>query len=196
MDAFKLLLTGASLALMSSVALANTAHDFKGLGAPATHEQIAGWNIDVFPDGTGLPPGEGTVAMGEKLYKTQCIGCHGVNLEGGFGPKLVGGQGSLATDTPVKTIGSYWPYATTVFDYVRRAMPFQSPQSLSNDEVYGVTAYMLSKNGILPADAKLDAKSLAAVRMPNRDNFYVDNRPDTKNVRCMTDCLKKSGANP
>ncbi len=196
MDAFKLLLTGASLALMSSVALANTAHDFKGLGAPATHEQIAGWNIDVFPDGTGLPPGEGTVVMGEKLYKTQCIGCHGVNLEGGMGPKLMGGQGSLATDTPVKTIGSYWPYATTVFDYVRRAMPFQSPQSLTNDEVYGVTAFLLNKNGILPADAKLDAKSLAAVRMPNRDNFYVDNRPDTKNVRCMTDCLKKSGANP
>lgn len=196
MDALKLLLTGASLALITSVAMANTAHDFKGLGAPATDEQIAGWNIDVFPDGTGLPPGEGTVAMGEKVYKTQCIGCHGVNLEGGMGPKLMGGQGSLATDTPVKTIGSYWPYATTVFDYVRRAMPFQSPQSLTNDEVYGVTAFLLSKNGILPADAKLDAKSLAAVRMPNRDNFYVDNRPDTQNVRCMTDCLKKSGANP
>src|SRR5690606_21736872 len=103
----------------------------------------------------------------------------------------VGGQGTLASDKPVKTIGRYWPYATTEFDYVRRSMPFQSPQSLSNDDVYSVTAYLLSKNDIVPADATLDAKKLAAIKMPNRDNFYVDDRPDTKNERCMADCLKK-----
>lgn len=191
MDAFKPIMLGACFMAMSSVIYAQQAHDFTGLGTPAGHEQIAGWNIDVYPDGTGLPDGQGTVALGEKVYKTQCMGCHGVNLEGGLGPKLVGGQGSLATDKPVKTIGSYWPYATTVFDYVRRAMPFQSPQSLSNEDVYSVTAYLLSKNDIVPADATLDAKSLAAVKMPNRDGFYVDDRPDTKNERCMTDCLKK-----
>lgn len=191
MDVFKPIILGACLAVMSAGAQSQQVHDFKGLGTPATHEQLAGWNIDVFPDGTGLPPGSGTVALGEKVYKTQCMSCHGINLEGGLGPKLMGGQGSLVTDKPVKTIGSYWPYATTVFDYVRRAMPFQSPQSLTNDEVYSVTAYLLAKNEIVPADATLDAKSLTAVKMPNRDNFYVDNRPDTKNTRCMADCLKK-----
>lgn len=191
MDALKSIMLGAAFALISLGIHAKQPGEFKGLGTPATQEQIAGWNIDVFPDGTGLPEGEGTVAMGEQLYKTQCIACHGANLEGGIGPRLMGGQGSLATDKPIKTIGSYWPYATTIFDYVRRTMPFQSPQSLTNDEVYGVTAYLLSKNGILPADTTLNAESLAAVKMPNRDNFYVDNRPDTKNVRCMTDCLKE-----
>ena len=191
MDAFKPIMLGACLLAMSSVIHAQQAHDFKGLGSPAGQEQIAGWNIDVFPDGTGLPDGQGTVALGEKVYQTQCMSCHGANLEGGLGPKLVGGKGSLASDKPVKTIGSYWPYATTIFDYVRRSMPFQSPQSLSDEDVYSVTAYLLSKNDILPGDATLDAKKLAAVKMPDRDNFYVDDRPDTSNERCMKDCLKK-----
>ena len=191
MDGLKQAMLGACLMAMSSVIYAQQAHDFKGLGSPAGHDQIAGWNIDVFPDGAGLPDGQGSVALGEKVYKTQCMSCHGVNLEGGLGPRLVGGEGTLASDKPVKTIGSYWPYATTIFDYVRRSMPFQSPQSLSNEDVYSVTAYLLSKNNIVPADATLDAKSLTAVKMPNRDNFYVDDRPDTKNERCMTDCLKK-----
>jgi len=191
MDGFKAVLFGASIACMSFAIQAQETHDFKGLGKPLGHEQLSGWNIDVFPDGTGLPEGSGTVALGEKVYKTQCMSCHGVNLEGGLGPALMGGKGSLATDKPVKTIGSYWPYATTVFDYIRRAMPFQSPQSLSNEDVYSVTAYLLAKNEIVPGDTTLDAKSLAAVKMPNRDNFYVDDRPDTKNTRCMSDCLKK-----
>jgi cytochrome c len=120
-----------------------------------------------------------------------CVACHGVKLEGGLGPALAGGVGSLTTDKPLKTIGSYWPYATTLFDYIRRAMPFQAPQSMSNDDVYGVTAYLLHKNGILPANATVDAASLAKVKMPNRDNFYVDDRPDVKAGRCMKDCLSK-----
>jgi len=122
-----------------------------------------------------------------------CVACHGVKLEGGLGPALAGGVGSLTTDKPLKTIGSYWPYATTLFDYnyIRRAMPFQAPQSMSNDDVYSVTAYLLNKNGILPANATVDASNLAKVKMPNRDNFYVDDRPDVKGVRCMKDCLSK-----
>lgn len=191
MDAHKSLFLTVFVIALATPVNAGEADGFKNLGTAATHEQIAGWNIDISPDGKALPNGSGTVAAGEKIYKTQCIACHGANLEGGIGPRLMGGQGSLASDKPVKTIGSYWPYATTVFDYIRRTMPFQSPQSLSNDEVYSLTAYLLNKNEIIAADARLDAKTLTAIKMPNRDGFYVDDRPDTKNVRCMQDCLKK-----
>jgi S-disulfanyl-L-cysteine oxidoreductase SoxD len=162
-----------------------------GIGTPATKEAVAGWNIDVAPDGVSLPPGGSTVAAGQALYAAQCAGCHGAKLEGGFAPALTGGLGSLATPKPVKTIQSYWPYATTVFDYVRRAMPFQAPQTLSNDEVYAVTGYLLAFNGLMPNDAQVDAKALMAVKMPNRDGFYVDDRPDAKNARCMQHCLAK-----
>jgi len=163
-----------------------------GLGTPATPEQVAGWHIDILPDGNGLPDGSGTVMQGKQTYQTACVACHGADLKAMRPwPALVGGQGSLATDKPVKTVGSYWPYATTLFDYIRRAMPFQAPQSLSNDEVYGLTAYILYMNGIVEEDTKLDAKNLADVKMPNRDGFYVDDRPDTNNTRCMTDCLEQ-----
>ena len=104
---------------------------------------------------------------------------------------MAGGVGSLTSDKPLKTIGSYWPYSTTLFDYIRRAMPFQAPQSLSNEDVYSVTAYLLHKNDILPATATLGADNLASIKMPNRGNFYVDDRPDVKVDRCMTDCLSK-----
>lgn len=163
----------------------------KNLGRHLSKTELAGWNIDVLTDGTGLPPGRGTVSQGEKVYQTQCLACHGANLEGGLGPALAGGVGSLTTDKPLKTIGSYWPYATTLFDYIRRSMPFQAPQSLSNEDVYSVTAYLLHKNNILPATATVSAKNLAAVKMPNRDNFYVDDRPDVKATRCMKDCVPK-----
>jgi cytochrome c len=163
----------------------------KNLGRHLTKAELAGWNIDVSGDGTGLPPGQGTVTQGEKVYQTQCLACHGVNLEGGLGPALAGGVGSLTTAKPLKTIGSYWPYAPTLFDYIRRSMPFQAPQSLSDEEVYSVTAYLLHKNDILPATATVNAKTLAAVKMPNRDNFYVDDRPDVKATRCMKDCAPK-----
>lgn len=161
-----------------------------GLGRAATEAEVAGWNIDIAPDGKSLPPGGSSVAAGQKVYEAQCASCHGAKLEGGLGPALTGGAGSLTTPKPLKTVQSYWPYATTLFDYTRRAMPFQAPQSLSNDEVYAVTGYVLAFNQLLSPDAQVDAKTLLAVKMPNRDAFYVDDRPDAKNSRCMKNCLK------
>ncbi|MBM3646789.1 MAG: cytochrome c [Alphaproteobacteria bacterium] len=164
-----------------------------GIGHKITDAQIAPWNIDIRgDDGAGLPPGRGTVAAGEKLYVQQCASCHGEFGEGnGRWPELMGGRGTLTHDDPRKTIGSYWPWAPTVFDYVRRTMPFAAPQSLSDDETYSIVAYLLHLNDLLPADASLDAKALAAVRMPNRDGFIVgDPRPDVRAVPCMKDCKK------
>jgi S-disulfanyl-L-cysteine oxidoreductase SoxD len=151
-----------------------------GLGRPATPAEVSGWNIDIDRRGTNLPPGSGSVSKGREIYDQQCAGCHGAKGEGGVSDRLAGGQGTLATSNPVKTVGSYWPYATTLFDYIRRAMPRTAPQSLSNDEVYAVSAYVLYLNGLVPAEATLDAKSLPAIKMPNRDNFVSDPRPDVK----------------
>ena len=159
-----------------------------GIGRSATPQEIAGWNIDVGRDGSNLPPGGGTVSRGRELFAQQCASCHGGNGQGGVGDQLVGGQGTLATAKPVRTVGSYWPYAPTLFDYIRRAMPQNAPQSLSNDDVYAVSAYVLSLNGLVPADATVDAKSLAAIKMPNRDGFEGDPRPDVKNPACMSGC--------
>ncbi|MFK3736970.1 c-type cytochrome [Massilia sp. TN1-12] len=142
-----------------------------GLGQAATAEQIRGWDIDVRADGAGLPPGQGSVGQGRAIYAARCQACHGANGAGGTAPRLAGGQCTLATKAPVLTVGSYWPYATTLYDYIHRAMPLDSPQSLTPDEVYALTAYTLHLNGIVGADTVLDAASLAAVRMPNRDGF-------------------------
>jgi cytochrome c len=144
-----------------------------GLGVPISAEDLAPWDISVQPDGTGLPPGSGSVARGAEVYATHCIACHGVDGAGQPNDRLVGGQGTLTELAQVRTIGSFWPYASTVFDYIRRAMPFLAPQSLTNDDVYAVTAYLLAENGIVPKDATLDARSLARVRMPNRDGFIM-----------------------
>ncbi len=161
-----------------------------GLGRTAKAEEIAGWDIDVRGDGLGLPPGKGSVKDGEKLYAEQCAVCHGDFGEGaGRFPELIGGQGSLASADPVRSIASYWPYAPTLFDYVRRTMPFSAPQSLSPSETYAIVAYLLNMSDLLPDTAVLDAKSLAAVKMPNRDGFVSpDPRPDVKAERCMTAC--------
>ena len=159
-----------------------------GIGRAATPAEIAGWNIDVGGDGSKLPPGSGSVSQGSEVFNQQCAACHGAKGEGGVGDRLVGGQGTLGTPKPVRTVGSYWPYAPTLFDYIRRAMPQNAPQSLSNDDVYAVSAYILSLNGLLPADATLDAKALAAIRMPNRNMFVGDPRPDVKNPECMSGC--------
>ena len=159
-----------------------------GIGRAATPAEIAGWNIDVGGDGSNLPPGSGSVSHGSEVFGQQCAACHGAKGEGGVGDRLVGGQGTLGTSKPVRTVGSYWPYAPTLFDYIRRAMPQNAPQSLSNDDVYAVSAYILSLNGLLPADATLDAKSLAAIKMPNRNMFVGDPRPDVKNSECMSGC--------
>lgn len=159
-----------------------------GIGRAATPAEIAGWNIDVDRDGNNLPPGSGTVSHGREVFDQQCAACHGAKGEGGIGDRLVGGQGTLATPKPVRTIGSYWPYAPTLFDYVRRAMPQNAPQSLSNDDVYAVSAYILDLNGLLPAGAALDAKALRAIKMPNRSMFVSDPRPDINDPACMTGC--------
>ena len=159
-----------------------------GIGRVATTTEIAGWNIDVGGDGSNLPPGIGSVSHGSEVFGQQCAACHGAKGEGGVGDRLVGGQGTLGTSKPVRTVGSYWPYAPTLFDYIRRAMPQNAPQSLSNDDVYAVSAYILSLNGLLPADTTLDAKSLAAIKMPNRNMFVGDPRPDVKTPECMSGC--------
>ena len=156
-----------ALALVSPV----LAYDF---GRQATPDEIALWDIDVRPDGKGLPPGSGTVAEGKQVFADNCAACHGDNGVGGIKDRLVGGPGTLASANPVKTVGSYWPYATTLFDYIHRAMPYQAPGSLSNDDTYAVAAYILSLNGILPADGKLDRDSLPRVKMPNRDGFVPE----------------------
>ena len=141
------------------------------LGRHATPAEIAALDIDVAPDGAGLPPGSGSAAEGASLYATRCAHCHGANGEGTPADPLVGGVGSLASATPVLTVGSFWPYATTLFDYLRRAMPYDSPGSLSNDELYALAAFLLERNGVIAADARLDAASLLAIRMPNREGF-------------------------
>jgi S-disulfanyl-L-cysteine oxidoreductase SoxD len=162
-----------------------------GIGRSATPAEIAGWNIDVDRDGHNLPPGSGSVSHGHEIFDQQCAACHGAKGEGGgVGDRLVGGQGTLATPKPVRTVGSYWPYAPTLFDYIRRAMPQNAPQSLSNEDVYAVSAYILNLNGLLPAEATLDAGTLSAIKMPNRSMFVGDPRPDVKNPECMADCAE------
>jgi S-disulfanyl-L-cysteine oxidoreductase SoxD len=141
-------------------------------GQPISPADVAPWDIEIGPDGKGLPPGRGTVGQGEAVYTAKCQACHGEKGAGSPNDRLAGGQGSLAPDkTPVKTVGSYWPYATTLFDYVRRAMPWQQPKSLSDDEVYAVSAYILNLNGVIGPNDVMDAQTLPKVQMPNRDGF-------------------------
>jgi len=162
-----------ALLLLSTAALAET----PDLGQPATPEEIAVWDISIGPDGAGLPPGKGTPQQGEAVYVEKCLPCHGEKGSGKPNDQLVGGLGTLTGDqTPVKTVGSFWPYATTLFDYVRRAMPFNAPRSLSNDEVYAVCAYILQLNGIIAENAVMNAQTLAKVQMPNRDGFVPFSR--------------------
>ena len=140
-------------------------------GQPATADEVAAWDISIPPDGRGLPPGSGTAKEGAAVYATKCVACHGENGVGKPADRLAGGIGTLASSTPIKTVGSYWPYATTLFDYVRRAMPYDRPMSLSSDEVYAVSAYILSLNGIIPEDTTINAETLPKVEMPNRQGF-------------------------
>ena len=140
-------------------------------GRHATPEEIAALDIDVAPGGVGLPPGSGSAAEGAAIYAVRCAHCQGANGEGGPADRLVGGVGTLTSAQPVLTTGSFWPYATTLFDYLRRAMPYDSPGTLSADEVYALTALLLERNGVIAANVRLDATSLPAVRMTNRDGF-------------------------
>jgi cytochrome c len=147
------------------------AQEGPNLGVPATPEQVAGWDDSVGPDGAGLPAGSGTAAAGKIVYEAKCLACHGAEGAGQPNDRLVGGQGTLREAAPIRTVGSYWPYATTVFDYVRRAMPYVTPHSLTADETYAVTAYLLALNGVIAQDAVMDASTLPKVVMPNRANF-------------------------
>jgi mono/diheme cytochrome c family protein len=161
----------ASVVLACGGCAGTTSRETPNLGRVATPAEIAGWDISVPPDGRGLPPGSGTPAEGAAVYVQKCQACHGEKGVGGPNDRLVGGQGTLASKTPVRTVGSYWPYATTVFDYVRRSMPFFQPHSLTDSEVYAVTAYLLNLNGIIREQDVMNADTLPKVKMPNRDNF-------------------------
>jgi cytochrome c len=155
-----------------------------GIGRTAPAELIRRWDITVSPDGRGLPPGQGTARAGQGLYERSCAACHGLQGEGqGDYPPLAEGRGTLATAKPVQTVGSFWPYATTVWDYVHRAMPYQAPGSLKPDEVYALTAYILYLNKIVKRDEILSRQTLPSVKMPNRDGFVPDPRPDVKSAR-------------
>jgi S-disulfanyl-L-cysteine oxidoreductase SoxD len=149
------------------------------LGKPISPEDLATWDISIGPDGAGLPVGSGTVQQGQAIFAAKCQPCHNEKGAGTPNDRLVGGQGTLTGDKPaIKTVGSYWPYATTLFDYIRRAMPLYESKSLSNDEVYGVVAYLLNLNGVIPDTETINAQTLPKVRMPNRDGFIVFKRGD------------------
>jgi len=164
----KLVIAASAFLSLSAAALAET----PDLGRPATPEEITLWDISIGPEGAGLPPGSGTPQQGELVYAAKCLPCHGEKGAGKPNDQLVGGLGTLTGDqNPVKTVGSFWPYATTLFDYVRRAMPFDAPKSLSNDEVYAVCAYILQLNGVIEQSAVMSSQTLARVQMPNHDGF-------------------------
>lgn len=173
------LLCALAVALVPFVAQAQTTT--YGFGSTPTSDELAKY-FSSLADGRDLPKGSGSVEQGKAVYAAQCVACHGDKLQGGLGDRLVGGRGTLVNDNPAKpptkTVESYWPYATTLFDYIKRAMPLTAPGSLSDDDVYAVAAYVLAQANIVKDDAVLNAKSLAAVQMPNRDGFIPDHRPE------------------
>ncbi|MBI3705548.1 MAG: cytochrome c [Rhizobiales bacterium] len=190
------LLTALFIGGLAAPALAQTKTTPRlyGIGRAATADQIAGWDIDVRPDGQGAPAGKGSVKEGEKVYNERCAACHGEFGESaGRWPQLAQGKGTLASHDPVKTVGSYFAHLSSVFDYIRRAMPFGDAQSLSNDELYAVTAYVLNLNDIVDDKFVLSRKTWGQVKMPNQGGFYDDDREKTEkafwNSRpCMKDC--------
>ncbi len=178
---------------LAGAATALAAERKLGIGRSATPAEIAGWDIDVRPDGQGLPPGSGSVQAGEAVYMAKCAACHGEFGESaGRWPQVAGGQGSLASHDPVKTVGSYFAHLSTVFDYVRHAMPFGDAQSLTDDELYAVVAYMLFLNDIVDEKFVLSRETFGSVKMPNAAGFYDDDRETAEkafwNAPCMTDC--------
>jgi len=188
-------LKAATLALaVLGAASAFAAERKLNIGRPATPAEIAGWDIDVRPDGQGLPPGKGSVKDGEQVYITKCAACHGEFGESaGRWPQVAGGNGSLASGDPVKTVGSYFAHLSTVIDYVRRAMPFGDAQSLTDDELYAVVAYMLFLNDVVDEKFVLSRETLGRVKMPNAGGFYDDDRETAEKAfwnpkPCMTDC--------
>jgi mono/diheme cytochrome c family protein len=171
MRRFSLLAASAALATLAlPIAMAQ---EGPNLGAAVTADDAAAWDISIGPDGTGLPSGSGTARAGKLMYEQKCLVCHGADGAGQPNDRLAGGHGTLEDANPVRTVGSYWPYATTLFDYIRRAMPYLQPQSLTNDETYALTAYVLALNDVIDEDDVIDARTLPRVEMPNRDNFVV-----------------------
>jgi cytochrome c len=170
----------AVVALLGAAACATppqTVHRSPGLGVPVSAEELVAWDISIPPSGAGLPAGGGSARQGGPVFEQKCAACHGAKGVGKPADPLVGGRGTLASKAPVRTVGSYWQHATTLFDYVRRSMPITNPLSLTNDEVYAVSAYVLFLNGIVGEDDQMDAQSLPRVAMPNRDGFIDDWRP-------------------
>jgi mono/diheme cytochrome c family protein len=166
------LLAAASLllAMMAGASMAETPN----LGKPIDEAAIANWDISILPDGTGLPKGSGTPAQGAAIYAEKCVACHGENGKGGgIAAALVSDQKIAGISASQKTIKNFWPYSTTIFDFIRRAMPFQMPRSLTDDEVYALTAYILAENKLIGANDTMDAQTLPKVKMPNRDNFII-----------------------
>lgn len=187
----KSLACAALVVSVSTGALQASERKFDGVGRTPTSEEIKSWDIDVRPDGMGAPDGHGTSSQGERVYLVKCASCHGEFGEGGGRyPVLIGGQGTLKDMRPEKTIGSYWPYASTVFDYIKRAMPFGDAQSLKNDEVYALTAYLLFMNDVITEDFAVTKDTIGTIKMPNVANFIDDNRPDAQPTGpvCMKDC--------
>lgn len=183
-----------ALALFAGLAASPVLAKKVGIGREALPEEVAAWDTDVRPDGAGLPPGKGSVKEGEALFLEKCASCHGEFGEAvGRWPVLVGGQGSLKADAPEKTPGSYWPFASTTFDYIKRAMPYGNARSLTDDEVYAITAFLLQMNGIVKDDFVLSKETFSSVKMPNVGGFYDDDRETTEKAfwnknPCMKDC--------
>ena len=176
------IIVGSILTALCSAWAGSSAEEDRGygVGRPATLAEITAWDIDASPTGAGLPPGKGTVKQGAQVYAGKCAACHGPTGVEGPKDKLVGGRRTLTTSKPIRTVGSYWPYATTLYDYIHRAMPFNAPQSLTAEETYSVIAWLLFKNEVISEDMLIDAETLPKVQMPNRDGFIPDARPDVR----------------
>lgn len=189
----KFLKAATALTLLATPVVA----DNLGLGRPALPEEIAAWDKDVRPDGTGLPVGSGDVLTGEEVFAEKCASCHGDFAEGvGNWPKLAGGADTLADDDPLKTVGSYWPYLSTTWDYVNRSMPFGDAQSLEADEVYAIVAYILYSNDLVEEEFELSNESFAGVELPNASGFIIDDRIETEHSQwigepCMENCKQE-----
>jgi len=177
-NAFALCVAGTALSVYAATLSGSPQSPTFGVGRAPTAAELQAIDIDVTPDGNGMPPGRGTAAEGRDVYTRRCETCHGPTGKEGPQDVLVGGRGSLTAPNPQKTVGSYWPYATTLWDYIRRAMPFDHPGTLTVDEIYSTTAYVLFLNGVVSEQQELNAGTLPKVMMPNRNGFVRDPRPD------------------